>query len=1129
MRSVARHPVRTLLFALACASAGCGHSALAQDTAATVVFAQGPAQTQSEGTPEWRLAQFNQALAAGDRVRTGLGARAALVLADQTQLRLHENTEIQIQQVASGALRALTALAVRVGRVWTQTRRVDGSELRMQTATATLGIRGTDWDVQVGEDGSTLVTVLSGQVRVSNDHGELQLTSQEAALAEPGKAPVKLMLSAPRDRVQWVTALRPEPERFQRLDAPLAALLTRADRLMADGEPLRAIESLQAADASLRGSPETRAQLARAQMLAGRLDDSARTLGTPREDDAAPVWLARGALARREGDARATLDAYRQATRLAPGDDRGWFGLGSALTERDDGPPARAALDRAIELAPQGAGYRGELGTLQTLRQQLPEAEASFAEALRQNPADYVALTGLGLLRLKQGQPQAVLDAFLRAGVMEPRYARAKTYTGVAYYQLERRADAIAMLEQAAALDDRDPVPYLFLAQIHTDLFQAGEAVRASRAAAERMPYLKSLNQVANDQQGRASFGAALAFFGLEDWALALAQQAYYPYFGGSHLFLADRYVGEFNKNSELFQGFLVDPLAFGASPRFSSLLPRPGVHLTLGANFERNGYRASAPSITFNGLVGQEMPLAFFVKSQPVGMRDQPIDVAVSGRGALFDPTGNWQKTRAGVTTLGLGFKPTADWGLFAYLNDMRVRAQGNNQVDRFGIAPEPSTLDYDSRQVALGASLRHSPVAQTWVKLGHSDLGYSLGSYPAIFSGFGLTIPGGIDATPLKRFSDLQLRHTADWSDSTRLALTLEHVRERQHNSVLSIGQLSVGAYRDVMAIGGVNDIERRFSALTLSAWHRATPALRLHGALAASELRSDVNGWLAAALVGANLSEREEARRQDRQRALSPRVGMVYQGASGLTWRAAYADWVRPPSVGSLAPVDVAGVPLESRFVEAGGRLKQTALHVQWSPDERNFFHARVMELRLRNPGTLGVDLRTPSLPLLEELRNAQLVNLSAVDLLEADPGALDGRVRSLGLGAARLLGSRGSVYAKYFYHQFSGNYIDENRQTVGVAWMPWLPRHILALGGTWASPARLYFSGRLVYRSLRYEDAAGLTPHPAGWKLDLVGFWESADKRLTIGAGALNLLGPQSAREFRRYVIDLKLKF
>jgi hypothetical protein len=40
---------------------------------------------------------------------------------------------------------------------------------------------------------------------------------------------------------------------------------------------------------------------------------------------------------------------------------------------------------------------------------------------------------------------------------------------------------------------------------------------------------------------------------------------------------------------------------------------------------------------------------------------------------------------------------------------------------------------------------------------------------------------------------------------------------------------------------------------------------------------------------------------------------------------------------------------------------------------------------------------------------------------------------------------------------------------------------------------------------------------------------VGFWESTDKRLTIGAGALNLLGPQSAREFRRYVIDLKLKF
>ena len=305
-----------------------------------------------------------------------------------------------------------------------------------------------------------------------------------------------------------------------------------------------------------------------------------------------------------------------------------------------------------------------------------------FAEALRQNPADYVALTGLGLLRLKQGQPQAALDAFLRAGVMEPRYARAKTYIGVAYYQLERRADAIAMLEQAAALDDRDPVPYLFLAQIHTDLFQAGEAVRASRAAAERMPYLKSLNQVANDQQGRASFGAALAFFGLEDWALALAQQAYYPYFGGSHLFLADRYVGEFNKNSELFQGFLSDPLAFGASNRYSSLLQRAGHYGAVEVMVDRQFPQFVLPQITLNGLGNTALPMAYFVQTTPGSVATFPLDVAVwSGNPAMSDPSGTAEGGLR-VNTLGLGMQPTERLGLFFYGNEFKFNLKGNNRV---------------------------------------------------------------------------------------------------------------------------------------------------------------------------------------------------------------------------------------------------------------------------------------------------------------------------------------------------------------------------------------------------------------------------------------------------------------
>ena len=54
----------------------------------------------------------------------------------------------------------------------------------------------------------------------------------------------------------------------------------------------------------------------------------------------------RAELARRRGDAPATLAAYTEATQLAAGDVRAWQGLGSAHVEREDPRPARENLRR---------------------------------------------------------------------------------------------------------------------------------------------------------------------------------------------------------------------------------------------------------------------------------------------------------------------------------------------------------------------------------------------------------------------------------------------------------------------------------------------------------------------------------------------------------------------------------------------------------------------------------------------------------------------------------------------------------------------------------------------------------------------------------------------------------------
>ena len=87
--------------------------------------------------------------------------------------------------------------------------------------------------------------------------------------------------------------------------------------------------------------------------------------------------------------------------------------------------------------------------------------------------------------------------------------------------------------------------------------------------------------------------------------------------------------------------------------------------------------------------------------------------------------------------------------------------------------------------------------------------------------------------------------------------------------------------------------------------------------------------------------NLEEysEEASRRADMERVVTPRVGVVWQPAAGTTVRMAYQDWLRPLSVSTLTSVETAGIPVEDRLVEAGGRHKRAVaqLAMELGPDQ------------------------------------------------------------------------------------------------------------------------------------------------------------------------------------------------
>ena len=259
---------------------------------------------------------------------------------------------------------------------------------------------------------------------------------------------------------------------------------------------------------------------------------------------------------------------------------------------------------------------------------------------------------------------------------------------------------------------------------------------------------------------------------------------------------------------------------------------------------------------------------------------------------------------------------------------------------------------------------------------------------------------------------------------------------------------------------------------------------------------------------------------------ERVATPRVGVVWQPAAGTTVRVAYQDWLRPLSVSTLTSVETAGIPVEDRLVEAGGRHRRAVAQLALELGPSTFVNLRADHLRVHNPGTVGVDLRTPSLPFLEEMRNAQLVNLSTTDLLEETPSFDTGTLKALGAGINHMFSRRWSGYAKYLYQDSESRSFDAG---AAVGRIPYIPRHTAVLGATWASPQRIYLSGRAVYRSERFEDKDNFTRIAPGWGVDLMGFWESQDKHWVVGVAALNLWAPKSDRRKTRYVLDARYRF
>ncbi len=1165
--------LKRLYLAFMLAIACCLQSAWAAQSAANIISIYGTGQFRSSEKPDWSAAKVEQELLAGHFVRTGEYSRMGLLFSDRTQLRLHEKTVLQIKEVG-----AQTRLHLDAGRAWTQSRTLP-NKLYMETPSATAAIRGTDWDMEVDENGRAVLTVLSGEVEFFNDFGRILVQQNESAEARVGRAPTKLIFVRPRDRVQWVTSHSVDPLRdislsgrsLGELEQALAsASLAEKGRFLADlgrwqeaetamratpagtsrgfadpigagyaalrrGKPEEALtifdrsSSVQGRDAELLalgrasvrilteefgqafatltaltreaqitqpapfllladltifagdlekavaylrqglarfpGDARLHSALAGIHLIADERGKSRDEIANARKNDgnSLEAALATGDLARIEGDARASAMAYEQATALKPADDRGWYGLGRVSTEKEDVRAGRENLLKALELNSRGAGYQGELGTLESFANNFTEARMAFDAALERNPDDYVALTGIGLLELKRGNTEAALDALLRAGLMEPRYSRSHVYTAVAYYQTGRVKEALDELQRASHLDEKDPLPYFLASIIYTDTLRPGLAIESSRKALQLLPNLKSLNQLANDQQGLTNLGYAFAFLGMEEWAQSYAQDSYYPFWAGSHLFLADRYHGLFAKNSELFQGFLSDPTVFGGSNKFQTLIPKPVQNFSASQQVTsaQGLVHGAGPYVQASGFSNAAMPFAYFVDHEV-------FDLKFAG--------GPWhQKT----TTVALGLMPRYDIGIMLYADDSDLTTSDSNSLASF-----KETLR--SGRADLGLHYKFSPDSQLWFKGGE---------FSSKDDVVGTVTGNSFSMATRVRNPELGLRHTFTVGNNHEVTWGIEEGHRRTSTDFFLYNQIIPNDYFQF----ALKFDERSRDAYLSDRW-RVSPKLLVQGDIFYQRhRRKAAETDFAVFPPPFDIFNFQFAQPGDEfsQSRLNPRLGLAYRFDAGPQMRLAYQRWMRPSLFSSLGPVATAGIPLDDRLVMRGGELQRRRGQLEWEHSKRGFMSAYLDYKKIDNHRfTITTPFAINELESLKKLRPRRLGSLANDDMLEFvnTPEYDGGIINSGGVNFNQLLTEQWGVF---------GRYVATSSRNTGQTFkgneVPYLPRHAFAGGATWVDPGGWYFISRMVHRSSRFSDEANLAALKPGWSGAFDLFWQTRDKQ------------------------------
>lgn len=528
---------------------------------------EGTVEARAADGREWARAVVGQKLEAGAQLRTGERSRATVRLSNLSVMRVSALMTMEILPPPASGGQATFDL--KAGKAYFFSRDKPRNFL-LRTPTATGAIRGTEFNVEVGPDGRTVLTLIDGEVELSGEEGTLTLTSGEQGIVERGKAPTRTAVLQAVNIIQWCLyypgvlnlddlSFTEDEERALResLDAYRAGdLLGALEKYPAGRQPaseaeriyqaglLLAVGQVERSEELLENLSASPARALRKLVAAVKFQEWERSTGP----DSASEWLAESYCLQSRGKLDAARSAARSATERSP--NWGLARVREAELEFSFGrtEAAQAALEKGLQLSPRHAEGWVLKGFLLSARGRIAEAQRAFAHAIELDPALGNAWLGHGLIRIHRGQLELGRQDLEVAAVLEPQRSLFRSYLGKAFGEEGDWRRALKELALAAQLDPNDPTSWLYRALVEHQQNRVNEAVRdleKSQDLNDNRSVFRSRLLLDQDQAVRSANLAAIyrdaGMIELSVREAARAVNSDYGNFAG-HYFLASSY-----------------------------------------------------------------------------------------------------------------------------------------------------------------------------------------------------------------------------------------------------------------------------------------------------------------------------------------------------------------------------------------------------------------------------------------------------------------------------------------------------------------------------------------------------------------------------------------------------------